>query len=278
MCGVEVSPNATVAEIVAEAQKMIEDEPLEDPSRYGLFHRNEETGGPWTRTNYELKPKIEVRDAVTVRARTIEMTVPVPIYQKNRWQQLISEALPDTPFTVTQTGPMEYKAVYADEVQTYKVRFTTDGEGEEHEMNLFPLWENQKLKIQEALGREMIPDDSRPSRDGVLYVKSAGGSPPDPLFERVLTYTLGDDPKEFKVRVPEPGIKEGCGSPKGASRSTKRSTGSKPTKGQQVPNKPMEGHHPMATRQGSRAGGFRPGVGGSGQTDTCVASSHPSQT
>jgi hypothetical protein len=27
------------------------------------------------------------------------------------------------------------------------------------------------------------------------------GSPPDPLFERVLTYTLGDDPTEFKVRV-----------------------------------------------------------------------------
>jgi hypothetical protein len=28
----------------------------------------------------------------------------------------------------------------------------------------------------------------------------------------------------------------------------------------------------------SRAGSLRPGVGGSGQTDTCVASSHPSQT
>jgi hypothetical protein len=47
-----------------------------------------------------------------------------------------------------------------------------------------------------------------------------------------------------------------------------------PTKGQQVPK------HPMITRSsdGSRAGGFRPGVGGSGQTDTCVAGSHPSQT
>jgi hypothetical protein len=47
-----------------------------------------------------------------------------------------------------------------------------------------------------------------------------------------------------------------------------------PTKGQQVPK------HPMTTRSsdGSRAGGFRPGVGGSGQTDTRVASSHPSKT
>jgi hypothetical protein len=39
---------------------------------------------------------------------------------------------------------------------------------------------------------------------------------------------------------------------------------------------------PIATRTrsktGSRAGGFRPGVGGSGQTDTRVASSHPSKT
>jgi hypothetical protein len=45
-----------------------------------------------------------------------------------------------------------------------------------------------------------------------------------------------------------------------------------PTMGQQVPK------HPMTTRKGSRAGGFRPGVGGSGQKDTRVASSHPSQT
>jgi hypothetical protein len=35
--------------------------------------------------------------------------------------------------------------------------------------------------------------------------------------------------------------------------------------------------HPMATRRASRAGSLRPG-GGSGQTDTCVARSHPSQT
>jgi hypothetical protein len=45
-----------------------------------------------------------------------------------------------------------------------------------------------------------------------------------------------------------------------------------PTKGQQVPKQPM------TTRKRTRAGGFRPGVAGSGQTDTCVASSHPSKT
>jgi hypothetical protein len=49
-----------------------------------------------------------------------------------------------------------------------------------------------------------------------------------------------------------------------------------PTQEQQAPKHPMETTN--RAKQGSRAGGFRPGVGGSGQTDTCVASSHPSQT
>jgi hypothetical protein len=34
-----------------------------------------------------------------------------------------------------------------------------------------------------------------------IYVKSADGSPPDPTFERVLLYTLGDDPTEHGVRI-----------------------------------------------------------------------------
>jgi hypothetical protein len=79
-----------------------------------------------------LKPKIEVMGTVTVRARTVEMTVPVPIFQKNRWQQIVFDALPDPPFTVTQTGPLEFKAVYGDEIQTCKVRFVVDDVGEEH--------------------------------------------------------------------------------------------------------------------------------------------------
>jgi hypothetical protein len=201
MCGIEASPAATVTEIVGEAQKRLNDEPLEDPKRYGMFYRNQQSMGPWTRSNYEFRPTVEVSGTVVVKSRTCDMTVPVPIFQKNRWQQLVYEGLPDPPFTVTQTGPLEFRAVCSDEVRPCKVRFITDGEGEEHEMNLFPLWENQKLKIQEAFGREMILDESRPSKDEVIYVKSADGSPPDPLFERILTYTLGDDPKEFKVRV-----------------------------------------------------------------------------
>jgi hypothetical protein len=77
----------------------------------------------------------------------------------------------------------------------------TDAEGEEHIISLLPFWENQRLKIMQAFGREMIPDESRPSKDNVIYVKAADGSPPDPTYERTLTYTLGNDSSEYSVRV-----------------------------------------------------------------------------
>jgi hypothetical protein len=65
-------------------------------------------------------------------------------------------------------------------------------------------------------------------------------------------------------KVPQPAAQVQAASPRapGAKAPT-------PAKGQQVPKQPTGG---------SRAGGFRPGVGGSGQTDTRVASSHPSKT
>jgi hypothetical protein len=86
MCGIEVSPSASVAEIVAEVQKRLNDEPLEDPKRYGLFYRNQQSTGPWTRSNYELRPTVDVSRTVVVKSRTCDLIVPVPIFQKNRWQ------------------------------------------------------------------------------------------------------------------------------------------------------------------------------------------------
>jgi hypothetical protein len=77
----------------------------------------------------------------------------------------------------------------------------TDDEGEEHVISLLPLWENQRLRIAEAFGREMVPNTSRQSKDNVIFVKSADGSAPDPTSERILTYTLGNDPSEYSVRV-----------------------------------------------------------------------------
>jgi hypothetical protein len=109
--------------------------------------------------------------------------------------------MPDPPLTVTQTGEREFRAVYEDEVFPYRVRFVTNDEGEEHLVKLLPLWENQKLRIAEAFGREMVLDESRQSKADEIFVKSADGSPPDPTFERVLIYILGDDATEHHVRV-----------------------------------------------------------------------------
>jgi hypothetical protein len=65
----------------------------------------------------------------------------------------------------------------------------------------------------------------------------------------------------------------------------KEATGKSSSKKKGAPRKDSSGPQvsaPMAERTrsktGSRAGGFGPGVGGSGQKDTCVASSHPSKT
>jgi hypothetical protein len=45
-CGIEVSANATMAEVVSEAQKKLNDEPLEEPRCHGLFHKNQQSMGP----------------------------------------------------------------------------------------------------------------------------------------------------------------------------------------------------------------------------------------
>jgi hypothetical protein len=65
-------------------------------------------------------------------------------------------------------------------------------------------------------------------------------------------------------------------SPRAPADQPKGTKVSPPTKEQQAPKHPMETR--KRAKQRSGAGGFRPGVGGSGQTDTCVASSHPFQT
>jgi hypothetical protein len=176
-CGVEVAPTATVAEIVEKAQRMIDDEPLEEARYYSVFHRNQPAVQPWIQKEYELRPNVNASGTVIVRNRNGDMTVPVPLLQKNRWQQLVYTSMPDPPLAVTQTGSLEFRAVYADEEILCHVRFVTDSEGEEHIISLLPFWENQHLKISQAFGREMVPDTSRPSKDNVIFVKSADGSP-----------------------------------------------------------------------------------------------------
>jgi ribonuclease HI len=200
-CGVEVSLRASIGEIVREAQKKLDDVVLEEERWYGIYHKNQLVMGPWIQKDYELRPNVDISGTVVVRCRTGDMTVPIPILRPQRWQQIVFNSMPDPPPTVTQIGAREFRAVYGDEVLTYRVRFVTDSEGEEHLINWLPLWENQKLRIAEAFGREIVLDDSRQSRADEIFVKSADGSLPDPTFERVLVYTLGEDLTEHHVRV-----------------------------------------------------------------------------
>jgi hypothetical protein len=105
------------------------------------------------------------------------MTVALPILQKPRWLTIVRELMPEPPLSVVELADMHFYASYSDDERDYRVRFMTADEGEEHTISLLPCWENQVLKIRLAFGREMIPDDSRQSKDDVIYVKSADGSP-----------------------------------------------------------------------------------------------------
>jgi hypothetical protein len=77
------------------------------------------------------------------------------------------------------------------------------------------------------------------------------------------------------TELPE-GFKKAAASPRAPADQQKGTKVPTPTKEQQVPKHPRETRR--RAQEGSRAGGFRPGVGGSGQKDTRVTSSHPSQT
>jgi hypothetical protein len=136
-----------------------------------------------------------------VKSRYGEMTVPLPLFQKNRWDQIIKSSLPDPPAAVIQTEQLKFQAYYVDEEVLYHVRFFTEDTGEEHLVSLLPQWENQVYKVRQAFGREMIPDTSRQSKDNIIYVKAADGSSPDPTFERLMKYTLGEGLEEFSVRI-----------------------------------------------------------------------------
>jgi hypothetical protein len=47
----------------------------------------------------------------------------------------------------------------------------------------------------------MIPDDSQPQEDGVIFVKSADGYRPHALFEKVMCSAFGDDTTERHVHI-----------------------------------------------------------------------------
>jgi hypothetical protein len=200
-CGIEVSPTATRAEIVEKAQYKIDDEPLEDEDAYVILHHGNPAGQPWIQKEYELRPSGKIAGSATVQSRFGTMTVQIPLMQKNRWETIIRNSLPEMPAAVIEEKPLEFRAYYLDEEVTCHVKFVTDDAGEEHLVDLLPAWHAQMFEINQAFGREMIPDTSEPAENNVVFVKSKDGAPPDPQFERLMKYTLGDGSEEFSVRV-----------------------------------------------------------------------------
>jgi hypothetical protein len=200
-CGVEVFRSATLKEIIDQTRLKLLDEPLEEDQVYEILHNSMQACQPWLQKAYELKPKIQTCGVGVVRSKFGDMTVSLSILQKSRWLAIVQEHMPEPPLSIVELGDLRFYASYADDEKIFHVRFMTEDEGEEHLVSLLPCWENQVLKIRLAFGREMIPDDSRPSKDDAIYVKSADGSPPDPTFDRIMVYTLGSDSSEFQIRV-----------------------------------------------------------------------------
>jgi hypothetical protein len=90
-CGVEVSPAATLEEIVDQAQLKIDDENLEEAHRYVISHNGTPAAQPWIHKEYELRPTENARGLGVVQGRFGEMTIPLPLFQQNRWDQIIRE-------------------------------------------------------------------------------------------------------------------------------------------------------------------------------------------
>jgi hypothetical protein len=200
-CGIVVSPTATLKEIRDQAQLEIADENLEEEQVYAILHNGTPASQPWIQKEYELRPLANARGLGVVKGRFGEMTIPLPLFQKNRWDQIIRNSLPEPPAAIIQEEQMNFRVYYTDEEVTHHVRFVTDDMGEGHLVDLLPQWENQVHKVRQAFGREMVPDISRQSKDNIIYVKSKDGSPPNPTFERTMKYTLGDGSEEFSVRI-----------------------------------------------------------------------------
>jgi hypothetical protein len=152
--GVEVSTNASLPEIIAEAQKRAE-EGLEDPKFYSIFHIGNPVTPPWNQATYEIRQNCMLTTSVVAKFRNNEITVTVPINHPETWQRIVYSTIPDTPLTVVQTRPTEFTATYEDEIRPWKVRYILGDEGEEREVKLLPFWENQGIRIRDAFGRDM---------------------------------------------------------------------------------------------------------------------------
>jgi hypothetical protein len=171
-----VLPNASVEEIIAEVQKQA-DEPLEEARYYVMYQNSKVAFAPWNPSPYQLKSSCLLATTILVKYRSGDLTVQVPTCHEERWQDIAYGAIPDPPLTLHQTEPGVFTAFYADQIATMKARFVREDLGEEHEVNMLPMWEDQVIRVWEAFGRDMIPDEAQLREDGVIFVKSADRSP-----------------------------------------------------------------------------------------------------
>jgi hypothetical protein len=118
-CGVEVSPTATLKEIVDQARLKIEDEPLEEEQVYAILHNGAPASQPWIHKEYDLAPLANASGLGVVRSKFGKMTVPLPLFQKNRWTTIVRDSMPEPPLSVIQTEPMKFQACYPDEEVLY---------------------------------------------------------------------------------------------------------------------------------------------------------------
>jgi hypothetical protein len=107
--GVEVSPRATVKEMVTAAQKRAEEQ-LEDSKFYTLFQKGKIAGQPWTRAVYELRPNTNLATTVKAKSQDDDMTVMVPTNRTDVRQQMVYQALSNPPLSLRI--PDCYKLVY----------------------------------------------------------------------------------------------------------------------------------------------------------------------
>jgi hypothetical protein len=133
-----VAPTATLKEIVEHAQQKIADEILEESQIHTILHNGVLASQPWIHKEYDLRPSKSAGGLGIVRSRYGEMTVPLPLLQKRRWETIIRNSLPEPPAAVIETEPMKFRVYYADEEVTHHVRYVIDDMGEEHLVDLLP--------------------------------------------------------------------------------------------------------------------------------------------
>jgi hypothetical protein len=159
--GVEVSPRASLADIIEEARKHA-DEQFEEVRYYVISQNGKIASAPWTESIYQVKPFGIIATSVTVHTRNGTFTVQVLTYPPELWPGLVLADIPDPPLTLHQTRLGVFTAYYEDQMKETKARFVRRDEGEEHVVKVLPYWEHQVIRVREASGRDMIPDDSQP--------------------------------------------------------------------------------------------------------------------